>query len=164
MKTKTIFKNSKKGFGLLEVVISASILSIFIVSIVAVFQTMMTFSLSSVKETQASFLAEEGIEAVKSLRDRDWDSNIATLNSGTDYYISYVDGTGWVSTTVAGQVDEFTRNFTAMDVYRDGDGKIVDSGGTLDPNTKKIEVDVSWTFRGNLKSKNLITYITNLHG
>jgi prepilin-type N-terminal cleavage/methylation domain-containing protein len=154
-------RTSQKGFSLIEVVVSASVLSVFIVSIVVVFQTLLVYSSTTIKHTQASFLAEEGLEAVKSMRDQDWDTHIASLSSGTTYYLQY--GSVWTSTQTPQYVDSFLRSFTIENVSRDGGGSIVDSGGTNDPNTKKVTATVEWFYKNATSTRTLSTYITNLH-
>jgi len=47
------------------------------------------------------------------------------------------------------------------DVGRDGNDDIVASGGTPDPNTKKVTATVSWTESTQSKQVVLTTYITN---
>ena len=54
----------------------------------------------------------------------------------------------------------FTRVISIDNLYRDADGYIVDSGGTLDINTKKVTVTVKWTEQNNSKEINLTTILT----
>ncbi|MFC1687410.1 type II secretion system protein J [Patescibacteria group bacterium] len=54
----------------------------------------------------------------------------------------------------------FSRDITIVNLQRDVDGNIVESGGTVDPNTKKTTVTVSWTERGNAKEVSLSTILT----
>src|SRR5581483_10297635 len=42
-------------------------------------------------------------------------------------------------------INGYTRSIVISDVFRDATGKIVTTGGTLDPSTKKIVVTLSWT-------------------
>jgi hypothetical protein len=52
---------------------------------------------------------------------------------------------------------EFTRSFYVDDVGRDGNGKIVLSGGTNDPSTKKVTVNYKW---GTASTSTLPVYLT----
>jgi prepilin-type N-terminal cleavage/methylation domain-containing protein len=152
---------NKKGFSLVEVLVAVFIatLSIFIVWKVYTFFIEISFSNPSV--FQASFLAEEGIEAMKLMRDDNWTANIAGLTSGVPYTLTF-NGTAWalIETTVL--IDsQFDRRVLVYDVYRDGTGNIAESG-TLDRNTKKISVQVSWVKNSKVTSRQLTTYVSNI--
>jgi len=44
---------------------------------------------------------------------------------------------------------------------RDSNSNIVESGGTYNPNTKKVIVTVSWKERGREQKLEIFTYLTN---
>ena len=151
-----------RGFGLVEVVISVSIISLSILGVMLVAQLSQKVIGESTKKVQAAFLAEEGIEAVKSMRDRSWQTDISLLNVGSDYYISF-NGTAWVSTTTNAYLNNiFERKFVVNNVYRNVLDDIAESGA-LDPNTKKITVFVSWFNRNSTTTSSISTYIANLY-
>ena len=54
----------------------------------------------------------------------------------------------------------FTRSITVTTLQRDASGQLVESGGTLDPNTKKVTAEVSWLERGEAKNFHLSTLLT----
>src|SRR3990167_8741836 len=83
------------GIGLIEAVAGVSIISIFIFSLMLASQLSQKIVGESVRNTQASFLLEEGVDAVKILRDTGWGSGIGNLAVGTNYYFSY-NGTTWI--------------------------------------------------------------------
>jgi len=153
--------NKKSGFSLVEVIVAVSI-AIF--SILAVWQTYTFFikiSLSNPSAFQASFLAEEGIEAVKFMRDSSWSANIAPLSQG-NYYTLIFNGTAWEATTTPALIDnKFDRLVIVSDVYRDESGNI-SASGTLDPNTKKITVIVSWQKDASVTTREITTYVSNI--
>lgn len=152
-----------KGISLVELLVGAAILTMFIVALVVVFQNFLVQSFNSVEKVQASYLAEEGIEVFKALRDDGWEENIADLEEGTVYYLNFSDG-AWqlVSSQPALIEGSFDRALIIEEVYRDGSDDISDSG-TVDPNTKKVSVSVSW-LQGNATTTNVVsTYVTNFH-
>ncbi len=161
------FKNEKylfrAGFGLVEAVIGIALISVFLVGITAVarFSSRLVFSAES--ELQATFLLEEGVDAVKGLRDASWTSNIAPLFIDTDYWLQF-GGNAWALTpSVKPFIDgRFDRRVKVFTVLRDSSDDIVVSGGTADPNTKKITVSVSWFDRGATTTETASTYISNL--
>lgn len=154
-------KNYNRGFGLVEVVVGVSIIasSIFFVMFVAqISQRVMGDGVSKLK---AAFLAEEGIEAVKIMRDDGWQSNITPLQSGASYHLAF-NGSGWEATSSPIYIDEiFERTFVAEDVRRDINDDISSSGAN-DPNTKKITATVSWLGRKGTTTESVSTYITNI--
>lgn len=54
----------------------------------------------------------------------------------------------------------FSRDITIVNLQRDANGNIVESGGTVDSNTKQVTVTISWTERGNPKDVSLSTILT----
>lgn len=88
----------------------------------------------------ANTLVQETYEAMRSVRERGW-SYVAV--NGT--YHPVVSGGAWELASGAETVGGFTRQVTISDVYRDAGGAIVETGGSLDPSTKKIVATISWT-------------------
>lgn len=156
------YKNKEKGFSLLEVVIGLGILSFIIFGLFSVSELSLEIIYENTKNIQAAFLLEEGIEAIKVLRDSGWQSNIQPLSPSTDYYLEF-SGAIWKSTTTDLYIDNtFERKFVLSDVYRNTDDDISDSG-TLDSNAKKVTVYVSWFLPGTgTTTKNISTYLINL--
>ena len=149
------------GFGLIEAVAGISLVSIFIFSLMLASQLSQKIASESVKNTQAFFLLEEGVDAIKILRDTSWSSNISNLAPGTSYFFSY-NGIAWVSTANNVYVDGiFERKFSLNNVYRDANDDIAVLG-TLDSGTKKATVSVSWQGRTGTTTKSASFYLTDL--
>lgn len=156
IKTKFI-----SGLGLLEAVVGVSVMSFIVFSLMLVMQMSNKIVSESTKSAQASFLLEEGMEALKIIRDTSWQGNIVPLSVASDYYFNF-DGTTWKSTTTNAYIDGFfERKFKLESVYRDANDDI-SSAGTLDAGTKKAVVSVSWRGRNGTTTKILSSYITNL--
>ena len=68
----SISKNYRPGFGLIEVLISLSIITVLLASLVSVGKTMLGNSLNVQEKAQAVRLAEEGLEIVRQIRDTNW--------------------------------------------------------------------------------------------
>jgi Tfp pilus assembly protein PilV len=153
-------KTSSSGFGLIEVVIGAAIISISLFGIVSLFGKSIQISREIGKKVQAGFLLEEGAEAVRIMRDSSW-SNISTLNNSTDYYLVFANGT-WATSTVNTFIDgKFERKFTLSDVYRDGNDDIAPSG-TLDTGIKKVNISVSWFGKNATTTESVSLYLANI--
>ncbi len=153
-----------RGVALVEVVISSAIFLIAVLGITAAFSLSLKASLQNTSKVQATLLAEEGIEAMRAVRDGGWTSKIVPLTAGTSYYL-YWTGTNWTSTTTYALVDStFERKVVLGSVSRDSNQNIVLSGGTNDANTRKVTVTVSWREGTATSTKSLATYLTNIFG
>lgn len=154
-------KNKKSGFGLMEIIIGVAIISASLFSLAAVSQISLRLAQTSKQNIKAGFLLEEGVEAIKFLRDSGWDANITPLTTGTSYYLNF-NGISWESTGVNNYIDGvFERSFIIEDVYRDANDDIAESGNP-DLNTKKVSVFVSWNTQTGTTTKSISTYITNI--
>lgn len=158
---KNLNKCHLRGFGLIEIVIGSTILTISLIAISTYFQKSLQLSQDSGKIVQASFLLEEGVEAAKFFRDTSW-QNISGLTAGASYFLQF-DGTKWATTSSNIFVDGvFERKLVIDNVARDANDDIVSSGGTNDADTKKATVSVSWLGRNGTTTKSISTYITNI--
>lgn len=157
------YSKGKNGFGMLEIVIGAALISVSLFGVVAVSSASLKATENATHSIQAAFLLEEGMEVMRFLRDSGWNTYIAPLNTATPYYLNFSAG-AW--TTTSSQVLDidgiFERTFVINDVYRNIDDDIVTSGGTIDPNTKKITFSVSWSLRGITITKTISAYLTNI--
>ncbi|NIA02436.1 MAG: hypothetical protein GWP15_03560, partial [Nitrospirae bacterium] len=150
----------KKGFALLEVFLAIAIFAIFATGI-------FYLSLDTVRRdtkinlnTEALLYTQEGIEAVRNIRDK----NYLLLTNG-DKGLSLVAGS-WEFIAAPEDVNGFySRTITIEDVYRDVNGDIDAEGVYFDPDTKKITSEVSWLQSGIIpKSISLTSYLSNWTG
>ena len=150
------------GLTLVEVLVATSIVLIFIVVLFGVYNTYLRIVSSNTQSVKATYLAEEGLEVIRFLRDSSWDDNILPLSSETDYKLIFESGT-WQFSATSIYIDAiFDRSVIFHDVYRDTNGDIVSSGGNLDENTKLVTINVSWWRNAATSTKSLSTYIMNL--
>ncbi len=146
---------------MVEVLITAAIMTGSILAVTAVAQKSIYVAREAFHVNQATFLLEEGAEAVRIARDSGW-NNISTLTIGTTYYPSFSGGT-WILSTTSNVVGIFTRTVVLANVNRDTSTQdIVSSGGTLDPNTKLVTVTVTWIEGGSTITKTLQFYIMDV--
>ena len=103
--------------------------------------------------------AEEGMEAVRNIRDRDY----FDLVTG-EYGLSLSSDT-WAFVTAPEVIDGYyERTVSIDDVYRDGSGNIADVG-VLDIETKKVTVTVTWDWKEFApKQASVSSYFTNWTG
>ena len=150
-----------RGFGLIEALIAASIVASFIVVLVSINTYYANVALQKGPLIKASFLADEGIEAIKSMRDQSWTSNIVPLSNNTNYYLTF-NGSGWAATQSVSWIGIFERILILHSVNRDINDNITLVGGSLDPDARLVEVRVSWFDRGATTTKVAKTYITDI--
>ena len=159
--------NFKKGISLVEILVAVFIFSIVLSSLVVATNMYISESGDSLKSAKAAYFAEEGIEAMKTIRDVKW-ANITSLSTSTAYYLTFNNSSStnyfWSTTTTATSTDGFTRKITISNVNRNSTGHIVSSGGTADASTKLITSSVSWLSKSGTTTKPLSTYITNIIG
>ncbi len=155
-------KTYTKGFGLLEVLIASTIITIGILAISTSFTVYIKYALSNDKNVQAAYLAQEGFEVMGFLRDKGWASNVASISTTTPFYLTF--SSTWTTTTSApAYIDStFLRQLTISDVRRDVSDNIVTSGGIWDPYTKKVTLTVSY-FQGKATTTQTMSmYISKL--
>jgi hypothetical protein len=149
----------KQGFGMVEIIIASAIMGAVIVSVISVYHSLAEISLQNTPHIQSAFLLEEGVEIVKVMRDTSWTS-IASSTVGTPYYFRWEQASStWRATTSPQLVDIFTRTVTFADVNRDTDFNIVSTGGTVDINSRKATIEVSWNTDEGTTTKSVDTYI-----
>ena len=169
---KFFYKSNKKninekGFTLVEVLIACFIISVTTLALMSAASKGIELSSRALRQAQASMIAEEGVEAVKIIRDADWNT-ISSLSLDTDYYLSFYTGSNtWSlqttpSTNPATPIDDrFTRTIVFSAVYRDSNDDIA-SSGTLDSGTKRVIVDTSWQSQGETISKSITFYVSDI--
>lgn len=155
--------NSYKGIGLVEVIVSVSILTVIMIGLISTFNYYVGAGIKSTEKIQESLLAEETLEAIRYMRDSGW-STIGDLATGTSYHLEFT-GALWKASSTQIIIDgRFEQTFTLNDVYRrDSDDDIIpfSSGDakTLDPGTLLITVSI---LTDGATTTEIVTYMTNL--
>lgn len=154
---------TNRGFTIIETLIACAIISVSSFAVISATQKGIELSNQSLRNVQAGLLLEEGVEAVKTIRDNGW-STISSFSVNTDYYLSFSTNTNtWsLGTTQTGIIDGlFTRTIVFDPVYRDANDDIA-SSGSLDVSTKKVTVNVSWPRGSGSSSKTITFYIADI--
>lgn len=153
----------KKGVSLIEVVIAVGIISMATMYVAQAYGGFVTASTGNVSKVQATFLLDEGVEAIKTMRGEKW-SNIASTTDFVPYYLIW-SADRWRATTTPQVVDNiFYRTMVFEPVNRDSNYNILatTTSGTLDNGTKKVTLEVSWNEKGATTTRSLTMYIFNL--
>jgi type II secretory pathway pseudopilin PulG len=163
MQTKEMAQHNR-GFSVVEILIATSIISLSVISIATVYGNLVSLSVRNTAKVQATFLLDEGVEAIKTMRGEKW-SNIASSTPGTSYYFTWSTNK-WRATTTPALIDGvFYRTFMVSPVYRDAStfNILTNTSGTLDPGTKKVDITVSWLENNATTTRTVSTYVFNLY-
>lgn len=157
-----ILNKGSQGIILLEIIIAIALFAIVSVSILGLLLSLINTSAFLQKQNKAEFLIKEYIEAVRVFRDstaNSWSSTgVGSLSTGTPYHLVLSgDPPTWSLASGPETTDGFTKQVVFEKVSRDANGNIVSSGGTDDPDTRKVIVQVSF----NSKTYQISTYLTN---
>ncbi len=152
-----------KGIALVEIVVGAAIIATSFVAILGIYTALTKLSIQALPKMQAAMVAEEGLEAVRSLRDAGYTSKLGALSSGTPYYLSWSTASStFYATTTKSLVDNtFSRTMTVANAYRDASYNIA-SAGTNDANTKLVTITVTWSSGGATSTYALQSYVSNI--
>ncbi len=129
-----------RGFTVIEIIIASSVLALLLTSLVGVFIFINQTLQFSGSKKEAVFLAEEGLEAVRNIRDEDFPN----LVDGTHGLA--ISSNQWAFSGSEDITDGFTRHLEIS---------------TIDLNTKEVISVVDWQQRGILRTVSLITQLTN---
>lgn len=143
--------------------VATAIILAAVLALLGAHNLFLKMALSNANAVKAAYLAEEGVEAMRFLRNKSWDNNIATLTVGTNYGL-VLSGNTWQTSPTSKYVENFERTVALNLVYRDANGDIVSSGGTLDTGTLLLTSSVSWWTGTATTTKSITTYLTDLYG
>jgi hypothetical protein len=114
-------------------------------------------TMQGAERSQATLLAQAGMEAVTSITQRGW----KYVTTGT-HGLTHEPHTYWEFAKDPETINAYTRQIDIAAVERDSHGVIVPSGGTLDYDTKKVTSRVTWDFQPNRPSEVVLeSYVTN---
>ena len=150
-----------QGSALTEVVLVAAILSVVSLVFLGTFSTLSRFHERDLFTIKGELLAEEGMEAIRFIKDGDWNI-LSGLIAGNQNYLA-LSPSSWSVTTIPEIIDGvFHRSFRVYSVSRDVSDDIVTSNGTVDSNTLRISVSVDWNWRGATSTANYQSIMTNI--
>jgi len=129
------------GFGLIETIVALGIF--LIVAVTGVSTILHSYSVNrlSDEESQAAFYTQECNEALKSIKNQDW-NNLSVGTYGIDKSLSYWSLVGSPNLLAS----KFTRTLTISEAYRDGSNNLTTTPGTLDENALAISCEITWNF------------------
>jgi len=164
LKFNNMHTQTQRGIGMVEAVVVISIVSVAFAAILSAVVFFLRGGLLAADNTQAMYLLEEGVEAVRFLRDESYSTNITPIIGAGVRYLDPNASGFTVTTTNTPVLGQFTRSIELTEVYRrTADDDIVPSTSgdpkAVDPGTARLEVAVTWA-GGSL---NTTTYIADLY-
>lgn len=166
---------NKSAFTLIETIIAITLITVVLTAVTGLILSTLLANQRNMHTLQANFLAQEGLEAVRYMRDSNWLQNY-TWDEGGDLWGSDFDVSGemYVSSKgcsepapcfelltdpAAGLITlgndfEFTRTLMFVPVYEEDGATIVDD-------TLQVTATVSWFERGATRSVELSTFLTD---
>ena len=138
-------RTAKSGVTLVEVVIGIGIISVSLVAIGLSINTYVAARSALLNHLKATYLAEEGYEVIRAVRDLNWNTIDALPVNGTRYLD--LSGVAPAITTTPEIIDTtFRRSFVIRGVYRNANDDIVSSttpGAVIDDGSRQFDIFVS---------------------
>jgi len=167
--------NKKRGFTIIELILTIVILSFGIIGVYNVFSPFISLNSNLYSRFTAAYLAQEGVEIVKNLRDHNfvnstsWSNGLLICNLGCQ--ADYKAGT--LVAGVNNQLQSYDPNkFLKLDSegfysYDGSTDTIFKRKITITedppPDVLKVDVSVTWDFNGQFFNFDTVEYIYNWH-
>lgn len=149
-----------QGMSLVEVVVGISILSTIMVSVGIGVTSFVDARGRLLTEAKATYLAEEGYETLRAIRDEDW-ADIAAVPVGTTRYLDVTATTIGITTTPEVIDTSYTRSFQVQELRRDSNDDIVTTGGTIDSDSVLVEILVTGP-NGTVSLESILSNVHNI--
>lgn len=146
-----------KAFTLVEVVIAITMISVTMLAVYGLIISVMNANQRNIHNLQASYLAAEGLEAFRYMRDSNWIQNYSWdsgFNLGTDeskiFYLKEIEAKPYWEFGTDGVVDDvYSREFKVEKTDTD--------------KTVQVTCTVLWDERGIAKTYSLSTFLSDWH-
>lgn len=138
-------KRNLKGFSLIELILAIGVFSLITSFLVfLVLDSTRTYE-NLERRATATRITKEIYSALKYLKSEEWFSIRKETDQGPRH-IEYTDGKYSI---VEGEVtkDSITHSFAITLAQRDSTGMLVETGGTIDPHTRVVNISIAWTDR-----------------
>jgi len=137
-------KHSQVGVSAVEVLIGVAIASLVLIFAANAIILFINSGRTVSEKTKGLYLAEEGLELVRFIRDQAW-TNVSGLSTNSTHYLR-VTGTTVTTSGTSEVIDGFQRSFRVQNVYRNSTtDDIVASttgGSVADTNSKYVFMTV----------------------
>lgn len=132
---------NKSGQSLVELLLAMALAAILLPALLTSLVASREGRAQQKQRVEAMTLLRESEEAIRNVRENGWTT--FAIN-GTFYPV--ISGSNWSLASGSATINStFIQQVVISDVYRDSNGAIVSSGGTIDPSSKKVITTVSWS-------------------
>lgn len=153
------------GFSVIELLIALAIATIVVSGITGLMIQSMRYVALSEHRWQATTLGSGAVEALTNLKEQSWATFSGYATDGRIYKLQQSGGNWLLVESPSGEtLGMFTRRISLAPVCRSGaTNELVPCGGgaTVDPDSRKVIVNVAWTEQGKEQSINLEEYLDN---
>ncbi len=153
--------NKSRGIALVELLIVMAIITTALAYLFGV----VNFSLKKAGQqegfVQALWLGQETMEQLRVFRDNTtWQADgLGLITNGISYHLEF---SPQISLAVGPKtINGFTQSIIFSSVLRDVNDNIVESGGVIDTDAKKIGVVISWLEQGSARQIELDNLLAN---
>ena len=153
----------QKGVTLIEVLIAISIISTIVIAVGFSVNTFVDARTNLLHNTRAVYLAEEGYEIIRALRDDSW-STLDALTLSDTHYLDVATSTIAFSGTQEVIDGLYYRSFVLSEVYRDGSsGDDITASTTAGATVDADMVEVTVSVFGPTGTTSLTAILSNLY-
>lgn len=155
---------SDAGFGLVEIIVAMAIFIMIAATGATTIIQSFRINRLGLEETEANMYSQEGIEGVRSIKNRGWSSmDIGNTTCGATSNKGLTTGAGsWAFLGTSETLGKYTRTITVGNVCRNGSGVITEPGTIYDTDVKKITSTTNWAFTtGRNNTVALVSYLSN---
>jgi len=158
-KKRTVSFLRRRGALLIEILIAIAVIGGSITFILGASALILRITTLNFNAIQAAYLAEEGVEIVRAVRDRNWGA-FALYEQDIPLAVATSSGGWWLTATSSERLPYGgSRIITLGSVYRNVNDQPAVSG-TLDTGSRHVEVKI--TLPG-ATSTTVLTYLSNIH-
>lgn len=157
-------RTSTRGQALIELLVAFGIFALFSAGVTTLSVDALWTLQTGPEYTGASAYAQEGLEAARQIADRSWPLMVLGNHGVTIETVG--NETRYTFTGTSDARGIYTRVVSIAEVQRDGSGAIVETGGTPDPDSRRVTATVSWQtgFTRRQQQVTTNTLLTNWEG
>jgi len=155
-----LFKKKLKGFGLTELVLAIGIFAIMSSTLLLLVVDSTRTLENSRARTKAAHVVENINSTLLMIKSASWYGVARHTGEGPKHF--FFENGEYTINNGQGEINGFTYSFSIELAQRNSNGVVVQSGGTNDPHTRKVLVNIEWRdFLGRINTINPVIFIND---